>query len=257
MGEEKKRKLRLSHELNASNSKLLHFDDGNPLLILHQPILLTRGKVKSSNISRRRLITADSSQPQLIQRKPVTFRELDLPSRRHRNTQDPLDDELYLTFHRRMRKDERSVALSDKSKLQFDIDNLRGQLELLNQHDWVKHLPLMVHLNDRNDYDELVKKRNMARKEIQKTLEKFQDWEARCVSHAATVKNFLKGNIGLGDEDDSDGLILSRSISSLAKERAALRIALHGMPVRLVLRNGYDLLAMPHRKPRVVPTGTS
>lgn len=256
MGEEKKRKLRLNHELNAPNSKLLHFDDGSPLLTLHQPILLTRsGKIPSDLL--KQCISSDTSQPQLANRKPVVFRELDLPSRRYRNTQDPLDDELYLTFHRRMRKDERSVALTDKSKLHFDIDNLRGQLELLNQHDWVKHLPLMVHLNDRNDYDELTKKRIMARREIKKTLEKFQDWEARCVAHAATVKKFLKGNIGLGDEDDSDGLILSRSLSSLAKERAALRIALHGMPVRIVLRNGYDLLAMPHRKPRIVPTGTS
>lgn len=256
MGEEKRRKLRLNHELNSPNSKLLHFEDGNPLLTQHQPILLMRGGKLPPDLIKQ-CLSSDTSQPQLIKRNPVIFRELDLPSRRHRNTQDPLDDEKYLTFHRKMRKDERSVALTDKSKLQFDIDNLRGQLELLNQHDWVKHLPLMVHLNDRNDYDELTKKRNMAKKEIQKTLEKFQDWEARSASHAATVKNFLKGNIGLGDEDDSDGLILTRSLCSLAKERAALRIALHGMPVRIVLRNGYDLLAMPHRKPRIVPTGTS
>lgn len=262
MVEQKKRKLRLNDELSSSNSKLFRIDEGNPLLVLHQPLYLDRGSAceKSSikkQLSIQKNASIDTVEPPLVKRSPVVFKPLELPPRRNRSVQDPLSDELYQTFHRRMRKDERSVALADKSKLYFDIDNLRGQLELLNQHDWVKHLPSMVALNDRNDYEELARKRRLVRNEIEKTLGKFENWELRCSTHASTVKNFIKGNIGLGDEDDSDGLILTRSLSSLAKERAALRIALFGLPVRIVLRNGYDLLAMPQGNPRIVPTGTT
>lgn len=253
MGEQKKRKLRLNDELSSSNAKLLDFDKGHVLLALNQPIILSR----DSSSKELRCVTSQEQELQLIKRNPVKFNLLATPIRRQRNCQDPLPDEFYLSFHRRMRKDERSVTLVDKSRLHFDIDNLRGQLALLNQHDWIKHLPSMVILNDRNDYDELVKKRRLAVREIAKTLDKFENWEARTAAHAITVKKFMRGDLGLGDEDDSDGYILRTSLATLAKERAALRMALHGTPVRLVLRNGYDLLAMPHRKPRIVPTGTS
>lgn len=255
MAEPKKRRLRLDHELNPAYSKLFDFDNGNVLLTLNQPIFLDR--LKSQVPIQLKSLIATKEEPVLVKREPVVFRELDLPARRFRNVPDPLADDVYQVFHRRMKKDERSVALVDKSKLHFDIDNLQSQLKLLDQHDWIKHLPSMVVLNDRNDYDELVTKRGMARKDILKTLKKFQDWEARSSAHTLTVKNHLRGNIGLGDEDDLNELILTRSIPSLAKERAALRIAQHGTPVRIVLRNGYDLLAMPHRKPRIVLTGTS
>ncbi|WPK25105.1 hypothetical protein PUMCH_002408 [Australozyma saopauloensis] len=255
MAERKKRKLRLNHELASSNTRLLNFDNGNALLSLNQPIYLDR-QLKPNKTKLRR-VQVTEAQPELAQREPPKFRDLDLPHRRHRNTVDPLADEVYEPFHRRMKKDERSVTLADRSKLHFDVDNLRGQLTLLNQHDWIKHVPTMVSLNDRNDYEELSRKRVLARREILKNLEKFQDWEARTTAHTLAVKNYLKGNIGLGDEDDSNGLILDRSLDRLAKERAALRIAQHGTPVRIVLRNGFDLLAMPHRKPRIVLTGTS
>lgn len=254
MGEQKKRKLRLDHELNPAYSKLFDFDNGNALLSLNQPIFLDRlvsRKLKQNNLG------SVNAEPQLIKRESAVFRDLDLPARRYRNVPDPLSEDIYQVFHRRMKKDERSVALVDKNKLHFDIDNLQSQLKLLDQHDWIKHLPTMVVLKDRNDYDELVTKRGIARKEIHKTLKKFQDWEARSSAHTLTVKNYLRGNIGLGDEDDLNELILTRALPSLAKERAALRIAQHGTPVRIVLRNGYDLLAMPHRKPRIVLTGTS
>ncbi|RKP30380.1 hypothetical protein METBISCDRAFT_27458 [Metschnikowia bicuspidata] len=253
MGEEKRRRLRLHHDASTQRSALLDFDAGHALLSLNEPLLLDDSP---PHAGRTRYTTCAGNEP-VVTRMPPMFRPPESPGRRPRSAPDPLADDVYAVFHKRMKKDERSVALADKSKLYFDIDNVRGQSKLLNQHDWVKHLLSMVVLRDRNDYAELARKRQLVWSDIQRTLGKFADWEARSAAHAATVKNYLQGNIGLGDEDDADALILTRPVASLAKERAALRIAQHGTPVRLVLRNGYDLLAMPHRKPRIVPTGTT
>ncbi|KAF8004200.1 hypothetical protein HF325_001648 [Metschnikowia pulcherrima] len=255
---QKRRKLRLS-DSEAKNAALLYdFDHVNKLIHEDARIRLDFVSKVSHSCPYEHFGEACKIPSQTINLDlSVRRSEEELPRRRRRITADPLHDEVYETFHRRMKKEERSRTLTDRGRMYFEMDNLKSQLELLQQHDWNKHLPTLTKINDRSDVDELLKKRQATMHEIEKTLAKFANWEARSSALSAEMKVWenqalARKRVDDDDADDVDETVLDVPLHVLAKERRQQRIARDGMPIRILLRNGHQVRYNPYLTPTVV-----
>ncbi|KAM9894787.1 hypothetical protein OXX79_008478 [Metschnikowia pulcherrima] len=255
---QKRRKLR-SSDSGAKNAALLYdFDHVNKLIHEDARIRLDFvSKVSRSSPYEHFGEACKISSQTINSDLSVRRAEEELPRRRRRIIADPLNDEVYETFHRRMKKEERSRTLTDRGRMYFEMDNLKSQLELLQQHDWNKHLPTLTKINDRSDVDELLKKRQATMHEIEKTLAKFANWEARSSVLSAEMKvwesqTLTRKRVDDDDADDVDETVLDVPLHILAKERRQRRIARDGMPIRILLRNGHQVRYNPYSSPTVV-----
>lgn len=257
MEEKEKRRLRLQERSKAA-SKLFDFDSANPLLFKNRPIHIDNSSSRQHRqpfeyyglMSRlpERLATSKSTK--------VTRKETEYPRRRHLKT-DPLSDDVYLPFHRKMKRDEKFMTGSDRNRIANEVDNFRLQLMLLQQNNWARHLPKITYINDKSDMAELLWKRQATVAELQRLVLKYENWCTRNELRLADVKDFesrKSPNAADSDpveEDDSSDVILGDT--HLREEREAERIARYGPPGRLKLRNGYDLVFGPFQYPRIEP----
>ncbi|GEQ70092.1 hypothetical protein JCM33374_g3768 [Metschnikowia sp. JCM 33374] len=252
---QKRRKLRSSDSSTKNASLLYNFDNVNQLLHKDGRIRLDFNGSCSAETKYEYFGKSSWDTPDTLKKTlDIRHEETLLPRRRTKNIIDPLPDDVYGAFHRRMKKDEKSRTLTDRARMYFEMDNLKSSLELLQQHDWNKHLPHLTMIKDRNDIDELLWKRNATIQEIEKTLAKFSNWEARCADLSTDMKRFESShNMALLDEDDddSDESILRDSLDQLAKKRKQQRIKRYGRPMKIFLGNGHHIRYDPYLTPTV------
>lgn len=265
---EKKRALRLADNSKTKSSKLLDFDVANPLLYKDHNIRIDRiSPLITDNLYH--YYGAACKKPAIAAKETdLKYKEKLLP-RRQRTRADPLDDELYYGFHRRMTKEEKSMTGSDRTRMMLEIESLKEQLSLLLQHDWARHLPRIVFVQDRKDVDEMTRKRSLMEHELRRLLGKFANWEARNARLLRDAKRFEQhangGPVSNGfhssddnDDDSSDESdeteesILAESLENLKVKRQLEREAKNGLAVRIWLRNGYDILQVCDQSPRIV-----
>lgn len=270
---EKKRALRLADPLRAKSSKLFNFGSVNPLLYLDTAIDID--VVSPATSAHHYHYYGQACQLPHIAAKETDLKhkELLLP-RKQRTRADPLADAVYSGFHKRMTKEERSMVESDRSRVMKEIENLRDQLRLLLQNDWVRQLPRITLVEDRKDMVEMARKRTLTQMEIRKLLNKYSDWEDRNLRLFREAKKFeasangvveatwrlgedsdLSDDTDSDDSDDSDETILTLSLQAIKEERERKRIDRNGPSLRILLHNGYDILLQPDQSPRVVESG--
>lgn len=252
---EKKRRLRLQQRSRGA-SRLFDFDGSNAVLYKDAPMFIDHGS------SKRRPFTYYGDMSRLPERKAtlkstkISRKEIVLP-RRQRTKSDPLSDDVYLPFHRKMKRDEKAMTGSDKNRIANEVDNFRMQLMLLQQNNWARHLPKMTHINDKSDAAELLWKRQATAAELLRLVLKYENWEARNEQCIADIKEFeSRKNPKAVDsepveEDDSDELILALTL--VQGEREQQRLEESGPLLRLLLHNGYDLVFGPLQFPRIEP----
>lgn len=287
--EKKKRQLRLGKE-SSSKSKLFNFESINPLLYQNTPIELVSSDNSNGKISELQAYHyygMASKNPKLATvDTDLKYNDALLP-RRQRLKSDPLSDERYTTFHRKMKREEKSMASADRNKLGHEIGNLKAQLQLLRQHDWVRHLPRMTVVNDARDMDELQRKRQLTEREIRRLLEKYDDWVRRDTKLQSDIRVFEKymhnsgssrlltfsnrspgitiGRHRKSDKSDSeesttdsaednDESILTTNLAATKAKRQAIRQKNHGPTIRLLLRNGYEIVSGPFKHTRIEKT---
>lgn len=265
---EKKRALRLTDNPKSKTSKLLDFDSANPLLYKDQSISIDgKSSFSTQNLYVYHGLTC--KKPAIVSKKTDLKYKVKLLPRRQRTRTDPLDDEVYVGFHRRMTKEEKSMTGSDRTRMLLEIENLKEQLRLIQQHDWVRHLPRIVMIQDRKDSDEMARKRKLMVQELRRLLGKFADWDERNARLLRDAKNFERGTNGnvrsnglhasddeyedfSDDSDDADENILAASLEKLREKRELNRRTRGGHSVRIFLRNGYDILQVGDHVPRIV-----
>ncbi|PVH18998.1 hypothetical protein CXQ85_001292 [Candidozyma haemuli] len=239
MEEKEKRRLR-SQERSKAASKLFDFDSANALLYKDEAIRIDR----SGRSEGRQPFTYYGEMSRLPERQAtskstkVSKKEVVLP-RRQRTKEDPLGDEVYEAFHRKMKRDEKSMTGSDKNRIANEIDNFRMQLMLLQQNNWARHLPKMTYINDKSDLEELSWKRQATFKELQRLVQKYENWETRNEQRLAEIKEFESRRDPDApdsepvDEDDADDAILAQP--SVQEEREQERLEELGPSSRLIL----------------------
>lgn len=149
---------------------------------------------------------------------------------------DPLPDSLYVPFHSKMKREEKSMAEVDKNKLANEIDNIQQQLQLLHENLWLRNLLKVAYIRDKSDPTELSRKRQLAITELQRVLDKFTDWLRRSLQRLSEIRE---------NEPDSDD-------EGVLADVANGHIQASEPPIyRLNLRNGHALVFGPCIYPRI------
>lgn len=90
--------------------------------------------------------------------------------------QDPLSDDLYSIYHRRMEKEEKKMMNRDREKVYTEADKMKSQLEALQQPHWARVLPAITYVRDPRDRNEMEEKREWTINSLNLLLAKFETW---------------------------------------------------------------------------------
>lgn len=252
---DKKRRLRLQ-ERSKGASKLFDFDGANAVLYKDEPIHIDSGNHNRSQFTYYGEMSRLPARLATLKSTKVTKKEVMLP-RRQRTKGDPLSDEVYLPFHRKMKRDEKFMTGSDKNRIANEIDNFRMQLMHLQQNNWARQLPKLTYINDKLDAEELLWKRQATIAELRKLVLKYENWEARNEQCLADIKesesrrNPRAADSEPVEEDDNDEAILALTL--IQEQREKERLEKLGPLLRLLLHNGFDLVFGPLQYPRIEP----
>lgn len=152
------------------------------------------------------------------------------------------------------------MAGVDRTRMILEIDTLREQLLLLLQHDWDRQLPRITMVLDRKDADEMARKRLLTINEIQRLLAKHANWERRNNKLYRDTRRFRgefrrdrnETSDSDSESDTSDSEAVMTNLAALREERIQKRLKKNTGVIRIVLRNGYDIVVRPEHSPQVV-----
>lgn len=178
---------------------------------------------------------------------------------------DPLDDELYGAYHRRMEKEEKKMLNRDREAFCTEADTLRSQLSQLNQSDWAKSLSMITYIRDTRDMNELHEKRQWTIASLEAMLAKFDEWKrredhflGRVRSHSLTpptegvdfrfYTNLNKFDyIGDSDTDEEEEQLTVQQIRQRRKCHGTSKFG----PVIRIRMGGKQLVAQPFEDTRI------
>lgn len=155
--------------------------------------------------------------------------------------EDPLPDTTYDIFYRRMKKNEKQMSNEERIKNLWELDTLQSQLERLTQYDWIRSLPDITVIKDMKDYDELERKKELTIKEIERLLQKHENWRKRKEVHSQEMKEWYGGS-------DSEYDV---PIEELRERRKLEKRQRYGPVIRLNLGNDYCLVIDPLATPKI------
>lgn len=236
-----KRVLR-KRDSSEGDHNLFNFDHLNPYVINEKPIRISKSNKKLQEYH----YSEDSKLPTIAQRDSKIERASDsiLESpRKSKLRSDPLDDLVYVGFHRSMTKREIGMANHDNLKVLSDIEVLTSQKRMLTQYNWTANITKITKINDVKDQDELIRKRDLTIAEINKRLVKYQNWKKR----QEQLKNEVKlheHSISTSNEDE-----YTMPMEELKKIRRKERLETYGGTLKIILNNGYYLLIDPVAPP--------
>jgi hypothetical protein len=243
------RKLRSRDEINSVNKQVLfNFDTVNQLLI-NQPIIIS--KETSFEGLYRYYPDVELPEDGTISKTTnlITNHGKADVSRKNRpgKSIDVLPDEVYQLFHKKMKRDEKVMANEDRLRVMSDVDNLNTQLQLLNQYDWVRHLPTVVHINDLKNLAELEQKNGLAKNEIERLIRKHENWKKRYDQLTHDIKEWdTFQEYSDGDDDYTASIVVLRARREKERRRKL------GPLIKLRLNNGYSLIIDPLLPPKIV-----
>lgn len=250
MSNGRERRLRSKDETNKPVQQTFNFDNISPLLFRNEEIKVNEGNSYDDLYSSFEDVNFPASHKTS---KLINLKVIDrLLPRRNKSKPDPLADSNYEAFHKKMKKEEKNMMNSERLKIMSEVDNLRSQLSLMRQYDWVRHLPKITYIRDIRDYEELLRKRQLTIDEIGRLLKKHDDWRRRQETLLNDIKKYDQGI----DSDDDDESILSIPMSTLQEKREKERVLRNGPIIRLALHNGYEILMSPYAIPKIVLAGT-
>lgn len=184
------------------------------------------------------------------------------------NSTDPLNDEMYELYHRRMEKEEKKMLNRDRESFCAEADKLKSQLEALAQNDWTKTLPQITYIRDVRDFKELQEKRQWTITSIHVLLSKFEDWRRREDRVLGRVRSHRVDNppiqdaidfrfytqlnrfdyVGDSDTDDDENTM---TVQQIRHSRKIKRSNTFGPVIRINLNGGKSLVAQPFERTKV------
>lgn len=195
--------------------------------------------------------TQDASHSNFNSKNSTPFSKswLSAKSKSRANKQkDPLADETYEAFHKKMRRDEKIMTNEDRTRMLSDLDNLNSRNKLLHQYDWIRHLPLITHVNDVNNFEELNLKNELTKAEIERLNRKHDNWKKRFEEMTTEIKDF---EVYLPEPEVDE---YSATLNTLRNRRRKEIVRKFGPRITLNLQNGYCIVMDPILPPRIENT---
>lgn len=101
--------------------------------------------------------------------------DADIPKPGNTSDADPLNPEIFIGHHRRMEREERRMQLLERQQLVLAATKVRQQIETLQRPDWRTRIDKIVKIDDDDDDEVVIRKRDLAIKEMSIFLEKFEE----------------------------------------------------------------------------------
>lgn len=177
----------------------------------------------------------------------IVVHETVRPRRTRNNLPEPLPDDLYIGFHRRLKREETVMTNADILRLLLEIDRLKDHLRILRSLDWARHLPTITVVNNRSDSNEMNYKRKLTIGEIERLIANYDLW-CRRQDRLRAENRRLDTHEDPSDDED----VFSISIEQLRERRGKQKTS--KLPhLILNLRNGYAIISEPSKFPRIAP----
>lgn len=128
------------------------------------------------------------------------------------NAEPALDDRKYINYHRRMLRQESRMIQLDITHGENEADRLLGVYDKLNMFNWQPTLLKVTMINDPNDEEEMLAKREKTKEYIQTLLNNFDNMKKRTLSLNKKNAKYVKK---IGSEKTMLPNSISRSDSSV------------------------------------------
>ncbi|CAN3361538.1 hypothetical protein DICA3_D19812 [Diutina catenulata] len=238
MTDKPERKLR-GHTKPRRTERMFSFESINPYIYRNKAIAVRDGNAPPSAVAQQPAPVA----PPLA--RPTTVKKYALPCAKY--GYDPLCDESYHGFHRRMATNEKIRRNEDRARMSNECDGVRTQLQLLTQDDWIRHVQDIVVINNFGDYGEVETKRGLAVAECNTLIAKYEHWKRR----ADHVAHEVKQGDGWPGHPEPDG-DYGQPLAVVKRLRAKQFRRRYGPVVRLRLDQRYTLVMDPMAPPKIV-----
>lgn len=159
---------------------------------------------------------------------------------------DELHDNVYTLFHRKMMREEKTMSNTEREKVNSEIDNYFSKLNSLLLDGWVNILPSITYIKDKNDYAELVHKKDLTIQEIRRLIDNFENLRKRQDSLNVEVKRWYAGTTKGNDTHSEFGM----SIDQIKEKRLREKLK-KGPVIKLRLHNGYEIIIDKNGMPKL------
>ncbi|SCV04124.1 LANO_0G08306g1_1 [Lachancea nothofagi CBS 11611] len=266
------RKLRSKSPANADRDGLFNFDGAEDEISQDRKLtILPRVSIAFTDLANKEELDELKLKRQELQCMKLVVEPRHLEVVEGSQVQDPLSDELYAAYHRKMQKQEIRMVNHDKMQSETEAERLECILEDLDSENWFRTLLKNTVIQDPEDLEEVERKRDLTRTLITQMLSKFADMKSRAVYLARSskhngsqgrqtrVNNYRQLVFGQGDvEPSSDEDDDSMSISEIRARRKCIKERKYGGTIVIQLRKSlsvnyrYALVAEPLRSAYIV-----
>lgn len=177
---------------------------------------------------------------------------------------DPLTDELYIPYNRRMEKEEKKMINWERDKIYSEADKMKSQLASLQQNDWMKTLPTITYIRDPRDQDELLEKKTWTIESLNALLRRFEDWKkaedkvlgkVRAPSPSTIMQDPFKYYTNkisndLLQDSDTDEEEESMSVAQIRRHRLKKKLNKYGPIIKIKFGNQV-IIAEPFKATRI------
>ncbi|SCU81822.1 LADA_0C01266g1_1 [Lachancea dasiensis] len=189
MNVKSERKLRSKSPAASNNEELFNFDNPHGGLFSEKKLtVLTRHGASYTGSDRQ--VANKSEDDEIFAKKRELYQMPRLLIEPHHMESleakmDPLSDEIYAAYHRKMYKQEVRMVNQDKIQAETEAERLGGVLEdLQSEANWVKRLLKTTIVQNPDDEMELQKKRSLTQSSIMAMLQRFGDMKNLASSFA-------------------------------------------------------------------------
>ncbi|CCH45618.1 Something about silencing protein 4 [Wickerhamomyces ciferrii] len=176
---------------------------------------------------------------------------------------DPLIDELYHPYNKRMEKEEKKMINWEREKIYSEADKMKSQLEKLQQNNWSRILPTITYIRDPRDQVELEQKKQWTIESLTLLLERFEHWKkledkvlGRIRASSPVYKNdqfrFYSSTVDkeLLEESDTDEEEDNKTLEEIKTHRMRKKIRKYGPIIKLKFDDKV-IIAEPFKSTRI------
>ncbi|CDO94042.1 unnamed protein product [Kluyveromyces dobzhanskii CBS 2104] len=186
---------------------------------------------------------------------------------------DPLIDEAYDNYHKKMVKQETRMMNDESNHSELEADRLQGILDHLEVTSWRFYLPKITVVNNPLDEEELQKKRELTQQTIRYMLKRYNDMKLRINVHSRKQRHHMidpskrldklfskvDKSMIMGYHSSSDDEENQLNAKEVKKRRKHIKHELYSSPLIIPLSTPskptafkYGIIAEPFKPPFVI-----
>ena len=274
------RKLRSSSENKTAklpDRNLFNFNNINPYIYLDKPIAIRNDEGEERCLPKYHYYSDETVTPPFPLSSSISLtldskpsHSSSLPTVQEKRTSrltprraaaknliaDPLPDSLYTIFHRKMRRDEKQMLNDELLRTLSELDTLQHYKQLLDQYDWIRHLPQITYIDNPKDLQDMEWKKQLTLAEIDRLILRQVEWRKKRDEFVIEVKNYHAENKTVPTEkeiEDEYELSIINTERYMNQQQKLKRIDLQNIASTKDAKTNNELEMKPETKPESKP----